>query len=181
MTTHRIRGARPDDVPEIFAMVCELAEYEKARHEVQSSEELFTEALFCDKPAVWCSILEHCPDDRGTADGGQWEIAGMAIWFRNFFTWTAKHSIYLDDLYVREQYRGLGYGKALLQHLAQICVERGYPRLDWWVLDWNPAVEFYKRIGAISMDDWTVNRLTGAPLERLAAGRFDDTGDPEAV
>ena len=93
----------------------------------------------------------------------------MAVWFRNFFTWTAKHSIYLDDLYVREQYRGLGYGKALLQHLAQICVERGYPRLDWWVLDWNPAVDFYKRIGAISMDDWTVNRLTGAPLERLAS------------
>ena len=74
----------------------------------------------------------------------------MAVWFRNFFTWTAKHSIYLDDLYVREQYRGLGYGKALLQHLAQICVERGYPRLDWWVLDWNvSAIAFYRRIGAV--------------------------------
>ena len=148
-------------------MVCELAEYEKARHEVQSSEELFTEALFCDEPGVWCSILEHRAADDADAD--EWVIAGMAIWFRNFFTWTAKHSIYLDDLYVREQYRGLGYGKALLQHLAQICVERGYPRLDWWVLDWNPAVDFYKRIGALSMDDWTVNRLTGTPLERLAA------------
>lgn len=180
MTSYRIRGARPDDAAEIFAMVCELAEYEKARHEVQSDEGLFADALFCDEPAVWCSILEHHPGDDATADDG-WLIAGMAIWFRNFFTWTAKHSIYLDDLYVREQYRGLGYGKALLQHLAQICIDRGYPRLDWWVLDWNPAVEFYKSIGALSMDDWTVNRLTGKPLERLASGRFDDTGDPEAV
>lgn len=190
MTIFRIRNATPTDVPEIFAMVCELAEYEKARHEVQSSEQLFAEALFCDEPAVWCSILEHQPaagdgDDgsggAGRSDGDEWVVAGMAIWFRNFFTWTAKHSIYLDDLYVREQYRGLGYGKALLQHLAQICIERGYPRLDWWVLDWNPAVDFYKQIGALSMDDWTVNRLTGEPLERLAAGRFDDTGDPEVV
>jgi GNAT superfamily N-acetyltransferase len=181
MTSFRIRASRHDDVPEIFGMVCELAEYEKARHEVQSSEELFAEALFCAEPAVWCSILEHHAEDGAPEDAADWEIAGMAIWFRNFFTWTAKHSIYLDDLYVRERYRGLGYGKALLQHLAQICVDRGYPRLDWWVLDWNPAVDFYKRIGAISMDDWTVNRLTGTPLERLASGQFDDTGDPEAV
>jgi GNAT superfamily N-acetyltransferase len=174
MSGYRIRGARPDDVREIFAMVCELAEYERARHEVQSSEALFTEALFCEQPAAWCSILEH-----RCADG--WVVAGMAVWFLNFFTWTAKHSIYLDDLYVREQYRGLGYGKALLQHLASICVERGYPRLDWWVLDWNPAVDFYRRIGAVPMDEWTVNRLTGPALERLARGDFDDSGDPEAV
>ncbi len=138
MTSFRIRPSVPDDVPEIFAMVCELAEYEKARHEVQSTEALFAEALFCEDPAVWATILEHHPDDGAATDAPGWEIAGMAVWFRNFFTWTAKHSIYLDDLYVREQYRGLGYGKALLQHLAQICVERGYPRLDWWVLDWNP-------------------------------------------
>jgi GNAT superfamily N-acetyltransferase len=180
MTSFRIRNAVPDDVPEIFAMVCELAEYEKSRHEVQSSEELFAEALFCAEPAVWCSILEHHPNDSASPDDG-WLIAGMAIWFRNFFTWTARHSIYLDDLYVREQYRGLGYGKALLQHLAQICIERGYPRLDWWVLDWNPAVEFYKRIGAIGMDEWTVYRLTGPALEQLASGNFNDAGDPEAV
>ena len=180
--THRIRNSRPDDVPEIFAMVCELAEYEKARHEVQSSEDLFAEALFCDDPAVWCSIVEHHDDDGATDDTDGWAVAGMAVWFRNFFTWTAKHSIYLDDLYVREQYRGLGYGKALLQHLAQICVERGYPRLDWWVLDWNvDAIGFYRRIGAIGMDEWTVQRLTGPALERLATGDFNDAGDPEAV
>ena len=181
MTTFRIRNASPDDVPEIFAMVCELAEYERARHEVQSSEDLFAEALFCEEPAVWCSILEHHPNDAASDQDDGWLIAGMAIWFLNFFTWTAKHSIYLDDLYVREQYRGLGYGKALLQHLAQICIDRGYPRLDWWVLDWNPAVEFYKRIGAIGMDEWTVHRLTGPALERLASGNFNDAGDPESV
>lgn len=183
MSTHRIRPARPDDVTEIFAMIRELAEYENSAHEVQSSEELLHASLFVEEPAVWCSILEHSNHDKrddSEAESG-WAIAGFAIWFRNFFTWTAKHSIYLDDLYVREHYRGRGYGKALLQHLAQTCVERGYPRLDWWVLDWNPAVEFYKSIGAIGMDEWTVFRLTGEPLERLARGAINDTGDPEAV
>jgi GNAT superfamily N-acetyltransferase len=174
VASFRIRPARPDDVPEIFAMVCELAEYEQARHEVQSNEELFAQALFAEQPGVWCSILEH-----RTEDG--WAVAGMAVWFLNFFTWTAKHSIYLDDLYVREQYRGRGYGRALLQHLAQICVQRGYPRLDWWVLDWNPAVDFYRQIGAVSMNDWTVHRLTGPSLERLALGVVDDAGDPESI
>jgi len=176
--THRIRPATASDVPEIFAMIRELAAYEKSEHEVQSNESLLHASLFADDPAVWCSILEH----QNIAESGDtWVVAGFAIWFRNFFTWTAKHSIYLDDLYVRERYRGQGYGKALLCHLAQICVERGYPRLDWWVLDWNPAVEFYKSIGAIGMDEWTVFRLTGEPLERLARGAINDTGDPEAV
>jgi GNAT superfamily N-acetyltransferase len=167
MPDFQIRNARPDDVPEIFAMVCELAEYERALHEVHSNQTLFAEVLFCEEPAVWCSILEH-----RDADG--WAVAGFCLWFVNFHTWTAKHSIWLDDLYVREQYRGLGYGKALLSHLASICVERGYPRLDWWVLDWNPAVEFYRRIGALSMDDFTVNRLTGEALERVARGDLND-------
>ena len=173
MTSHRIRPATRSDVPEIFAMIRELAEYENSGHEVQSNEELLQSSLFADDPAVWCSILEH-------RDNQSWVVAGFAIWFRNYFTWTAKHSIYLDDLYVREAYRGRGYGKALLQHLAQICVDRGYPRLDWWVLDWNPAVEFYKSIGAIGMDEWTVFRLTGPALNRLATGRFDNIGDPES-
>jgi len=183
--SYRIRMANPDDVPEIFSMIRELAEYEKAAHEVQSNEELLQASLFADEPAVWCSILEERePVDNGAAgvDADAWHIAGFAIWFRNFFTWTAKHSIYLDDLFVRERYRGRGYGKALLSHLAQICVDRGYPRLDWWVLDWNQsAIAFYRRIGAVGMDEWTVNRLTGPALERLAAGAFDDTGDPESV
>lgn len=152
-------------MPDIFVMICELAAYEKAAHEVQSTESLLSQSLFADDPAVWCSILEHRDVD------GPWQAAGFAIWFRNFFTWTAKHSIYLDDLYVREQYRGRGYGTALLQHLAAICVERGYPRLDWWVLDWNEdAIRFYRSIGAVGMDEWTVNRLAGPALERLARG-----------
>jgi GNAT superfamily N-acetyltransferase len=150
-------------------MIRELAEYEKSASEVQSNEELLHESLFAADPAVWCSILEH----RDSAEG-RWSVAGFAIWFRNFFTWTAKHSIYLDDLYVREQFRGRGYGKALLRHLAQVCVERGYPRLDWWVLDWNPAIDFYQSIGAVGMDDWTVFRLTGEPLERLAQSSAPD-------
>jgi GNAT superfamily N-acetyltransferase len=166
--SHRIRAATPDDVADVFAMICELAEYERSRHEVQSTPQLLHDALFADDPAVWCSVIEHVDEPAGVDAGAV--TAGFAIWFRNFFTWTAKHSIYLDDLYVRPQFRGLGYGKALLAHLAQVCVQRGYPRLDWWVLDWNPAVEFYRGIGAIGMDDWTVFRLTGEPLRRLAAG-----------
>lgn len=162
-------------------MVCELAEYERSRDQVQSTEELFRQALFADEPGVWCEILEHHDlDDADPADPA-WQIAGMALWYRNFFTWTAQHSMYLDDLFVRPQYRGLGYGQALLEHLAGICVERGWPRFDWWVLDWNPAVNFYHRIGAVPMAEWTVFRLTGDPLRRLAAGRADDEGDPEAV
>lgn len=176
MSGSRIRLAQPSDVPEVFAMICELAEFENSAHEVQSDPDLLTAALFSDEPAVWCSVLEHQDTDEGP-----WVVAGFAIWFRNFFTWTAKHSIYLDDLYVRERYRGRGYGKALLSHLASICVERGYPRLDWWVLDWNPAVEFYRSIGAVGMDDWTVFRLTGEPLHRLAAGDGSDRDDPEGL
>jgi GNAT superfamily N-acetyltransferase len=151
-------------------MIGELAEYENARDQVQSSEALLHDALFADEAAVWCSVVEHVDDAAPT---GTPVVAGFAIWFRNFFTWTAKHSVYLDDLYVKEQYRGLGYGKALLAHLAQICVERGYPRLDWWVLDWNPAVDFYRSIGAVGMDEWTVYRLSGEPLHRLTSGQFE--------
>lgn len=165
MSTHRIRPAESWDVPDIFAMICELAAYEKSAQEVQSTESLLHQSLFADDPAVWCAILEHRDAE------GSWQVAGFAIWFRNFFTWTAKHSIYLDDLYVREHYRGRGYGTALLAHLAAICVERGYPRLDWWVLDWNEeAIQFYRSIGAVGMDEWTVNRLAGPALEKLARG-----------
>jgi len=175
-TSPRLRPAEPTDVPEIFAMICELAEYEKSRHEVHSDEGLLHSALFADDPAVWAVICEHV-DESGT-----WHVAGFALWFKNFFTWTAKHSIYLDDLYVRPQYRGLGYGKALLQHLASICVANDWPRLDWWVLNWNTvARDFYDGIGAHAMDEWVVYRLTGDALSRLGAGSIDDTGDPEAV
>jgi len=159
-----LRPAEVCDVPEIFAMIKELAEYERAPQEVMSSEALLQEALFGPDPAVWVIICEHVNDDSST------EIAGFALWFKNFFTWTAKHSIYLDDLYVRPAYRGRGYGKALLAHLAAICVSNGWPRLDWWVLHWNSlARDFYDRLGATAMDEWVVYRLTGEALTRLGS------------
>jgi GNAT superfamily N-acetyltransferase len=103
------------------------------------------------------------------AEGGAARLAGMALWFLNASTWLGRHGIYLEDLYVRPQYRGRGYGQALMATLAAICVERGYARLEWWVLDWNaPAIGFYESLGARAMDEWTVHRITGAELDALA-------------
>ncbi|MFI2348671.1 GNAT family N-acetyltransferase [Streptomyces sp. NPDC019443] len=153
-----IRHATPADVPEIHRMIRELAEYEKALEEARASEEQLHEALFGERPAAFAHIAE-------TADG---EIAGYSLWFLNFSTWRGVHGIYLEDLYVRPGLRGGGYGKALLAELARICVERGYERLEWSVLDWNlSAIEFYKSLGAVSMSEWTVNRLTDDALVRL--------------
>ena len=160
-----IRAIRPDEVDELFAMVCELAEYEQSRHEVQSSAEDFRAALFGPHPQLFGLVVDCAADD------GEGTLGGFAVWYVNFSTWSGKHGIYLEDLYVRPHLRGHGYGKALLAELARICVERGYPRLEWWVLDWNtPAIDFYRSIGALSMDEWTVNRLTGDALERTARG-----------
>jgi GNAT superfamily N-acetyltransferase len=153
-----IRPATRADVPLILTMIRELAEFERSLHEVQATEELLTQNLFAEQPAVFCHIAE--------IDG---EAVGFALWFVNFSTWVGKHGIYLDDLYVRPAARGGGVGTALLQTLARICVERGYDRLDWWVLDWNEkAIGFYQSIDAIAMDEWTVQRLTGEPLRRMA-------------
>ena len=99
-------------------------------------------------------------------------LAAFALWFLNTSTWTGRHGIYLEDLYVRPQHRGLGLGRRLMSELARICLDRGYARLEWWVLDWNePAIDFYDRLGAQPMDEWTVHRMTGAALQALA-------GDP---
>jgi GNAT superfamily N-acetyltransferase len=107
---------------------------------------------------VFAHVAEH--------DG---EVVGFALWFLNFSTWAGKHGIYLEDLYVRPDMRRFGLGRALLAELARICVERGYPRLEWWVLDWNqPARAFYAALGAAEMDEWTVHRLTGPALRALA-------------
>jgi GNAT superfamily N-acetyltransferase len=153
-----VRPAVPADVPLILVMIRELAEFERSLHEVQATEDLLTGNLFADQPAVFCHIAE--------VDG---EPLGFALWFVNFSTWMGKHGIYLDDLYVRPAARGAGVGTALLKTLAAICVERGYDRLDWWVLDWNEkAIGFYRSIGAVAMDEWTVQRLTGEPLRRMA-------------
>ncbi|MEO3978379.1 GNAT family N-acetyltransferase [Streptomyces sp. CAU 1734] len=155
-----IRTAVPEDVPEIHRMVRELAEYEKALDEVRADEEQLREALFGERPAAYAHIAE-------TDDG---ETVGFALWFLNFSTWRGVHGIYLEDLYVRPERRGGGHGKALLTELARICVERGYERLEWSVLDWNlSAVEFYRSLGAVSMSEWTVNRLTDDALAKLGA------------
>jgi len=160
-----IRPAAPSDVPEIHRLVCDLAEYEKARDEVEATPEHLHRALFGPGAAAYAHVAEI--DEPG---GGK-RIAGFALWFLNFSTWTGRHGIYLEDLYVTPGLRRHGYGRALLAELARICVERGYGRLEWSVLDWNePAIRFYRSIGAVGLDEWTVQRLTGDALAELAAG-----------
>ncbi|MFE2550806.1 GNAT family N-acetyltransferase [Streptomyces sp. NPDC059355] len=153
-----IRSAVVEDVPVIHAMIRELAEYEKVPHEARATREQLREALFGERPAAFAHIAQ-------TQDG---EAVGFSVWFLNFSTWRGVHGIYLEDLYVRPGARGGGYGKALLAELARICVERGYERLEWAVLDWNlSAIDFYRSVGAVSMDEWTVNRLTDDALRKL--------------
>ncbi len=152
-----IRPARKDEAGVILQLIHDLALYEKAPHEVEATEKEIFETIFSENPKVFCDLVE--------VDG---DIAGMAIWFLNYSTWQGKHGIYLEDLFVKPEYRGRGYGKALLQHLAQICNEKGYGRFQWWVLDWNsPAIEFYRSLGAVAMDEWTVYRVSGEELKRL--------------
>lgn len=160
-----VRAAAPNDVPQILQMIKDLAEYEKEPDAVLSTSADLHEALFgsaksqVGASAAYAVVAEH--------ESG--EIMGFALWFLNYSTWLGKHGIYLEDLYVKPEHRGSGAGKALLRRLAQICVERGYGRLEWWVLDWNtPAIDFYKAKGAKAMDEWTVYRVTGAALEELA-------------
>ncbi|KJK59810.1 GNAT family N-acetyltransferase [Saccharothrix sp. ST-888] len=154
-----IRTAAVTDVPVIHAMIRELAEYEKALDEARATEEQLRDALFGEHPAVFGLIAE---------DDASGEPVGFALWFRNFSTWRGTHGIYLEDLYVRPTERGGGHGKALLTELARICVERGYSRLEWSVLDWNePSIGFYKSLGAVPMDEWTVFRLTDDALREL--------------
>jgi GNAT superfamily N-acetyltransferase len=153
-----IRPAKTTDIDEILALIYELALYEKAPEEAKATKSQIMESFFSDNPKVFCEIVE--------VDG---EIAGLAIWFLNYSTWQGKHGIYLEDLFIRPQFRGRGFGKSVLKHLAQICVDRGYGRFQWWVLDWNtPSIEFYKALGAVAMDEWTVYRVTGDALTELA-------------
>jgi GNAT superfamily N-acetyltransferase len=156
-----VRPVRPDDVPAVVALVRELADYEKALHEVALTEEQLTSALFGDSPALFGHVAE--------SDG---EVVGIALWFLNFSTWRGTHGIYLEDLYVSPQHRGAGLGRELLRTLAAVCVERGYSRLEWSVLDWNvSAIDFYKAAGAVPMDEWTVFRLTDDALTAFAEPR----------
>jgi GNAT superfamily N-acetyltransferase len=154
-----ILPATPDDVPEIVAMVHELAEYEREPQSCLLTEAQLAAALFGPAPA----LFGHVARIEGAA-------AGCALWFRNFSTWRGVHGIYLEDLFVRPQFRGHGLGRALLARLAAECVERGYGRLEWSVLDWNePSIGFYRALGAVTMDDWTTFRLDGNALTSLAS------------
>jgi GNAT superfamily N-acetyltransferase len=157
-----IRSAEPADVPSVVAMVHELAAYERAPDECHLTDAQLAEALFAPSPA----LFGHVAVPRGDGDP-----VGFALWFLNFSTWRGVHGVYLEDLYVRPSARGSGAGRALLAELASICVERGYQRLEWWVLNWNPAREFYHSIGAAAMDEWVPYRLTGEPLRALSALR----------
>ncbi len=155
-----IRRANKCDAQQILDLIKDLADYEQAPDEVRATVGNLEETIFADDPRVFCDLVD--------IDG---EVAGMAIWFLNYATWQGKHGIYLEDLFVRPKFRGQGYGKALLVHLAKICMQEGYGRLQWWVLDWNtPAIDFYKGLGAEPMDEWTVFRVSGTELDQLAKG-----------
>ena len=153
----KIRPAKREEVGEVLQLIQDLATYEKAPDQVEASKDDLLNTIFAKDPRVFCDLVE--------VDG---QIAGMAIWFLNYSTWQAKHGIYLEDLYIKPEFRARGYGKALLKHLAQICDREGYGRLQWWVLDWNsPAIEFYRSFGAEAMDEWTVYRTSGQALKDL--------------
>lgn len=163
-----IREAMPGDVPAIHDMIVELAIYEKEPDAVLATSTDLDRALFCDQPALFAHVAED----------PQQGVVGFTLWFVNYSTWLGKHGIYLEDLYVKPEHRGSGYGIALLSTLAQICIERDYGRLDWWVLDWNaPARGFYESLGADALTKWIPYRLTGQQLTELAASATNDGGN----
>ncbi|HKS58399.1 MAG TPA: GNAT family N-acetyltransferase [Steroidobacteraceae bacterium] len=158
--TIRIDPATPADVPMILQLIRELAEFERLLHEVQATEQQLTEQLFGPRPSAEVVIARI----------GE-EVAGFALFFHNFSTFLAMPGIYLEDLYVRQKFRGQGCGEALLRHLASLALERKCGRLEWSVLDWNVrAIDFYKSLGAVPMSQWTVHRVTGEALTKLGGG-----------
>jgi GNAT superfamily N-acetyltransferase len=153
-----IRPARPGEAGLVLQFVRELAEYEKLMHEVDATESMLDTALFGESPRVFC--------DFASWEG---EVVGFALWFLNFSTFSGRAGVYLEDLFVRPEHRHKGIGKALMTHLAAKCVENGWARFQWSVLDWNtPSIDFYKSLGAVLLDDWTVCRVSGQALARLA-------------
>ncbi len=161
MSDLTIRFASADDVPLILRFIRDLARYEKLEHEVVVTEEILKQTLF--GPRRYAEVL------IGEVNG---EPAGFALFFHNFSTFIGRPGIYLEDLFVRPEHRGRGFGKALLARLAQLAIERNCGRVEWAVLDWNtPAIDFYKSIGAVMMTDWRIFRLKGEPLEGLARNR----------
>jgi diamine N-acetyltransferase len=153
-----IRAAAPGDTSSIFALVRELADYERLSHQVDAGPEQIAAALFGPQPRLFCDIAE--------ADG---QAAGFAMWFLNYSSFRGRHGLYLEDLFVRPAFRGRGLGKALMRSLAKRCVDNGYVRFEWAVLDWNtPAINFYRSIGARVLDDWRICRMTDDALVQFA-------------
>jgi GNAT superfamily N-acetyltransferase len=154
-----IRAATRADVPVLVELICELADYERARDEVEIDDLMLARALFGPEPSAFARVATV--DDL---------VVGMALYYRSFSTWTGRPGIYLEDLYVRPAHRGLGVGRALLASLARLALDEGCRRLEWSVLDWNePAIAFYRSIGAVATDDWTRYRLAGPALRNFAS------------
>ncbi|WP_411286878.1 GNAT family N-acetyltransferase [Phenylobacterium sp.] len=154
-----VRVASPADASLIAGFIRDLAEYERLLHEVEVTADDLRRDLFGENPRCFCDIAEH-----------EGQPVGFALWFYNYSTFRGRAGIYLEDLFVKPEARGVGAGKALLRGLAQRCVEADLGRLEWAVLDWNaPSIAFYDSLGAGRMDDWTVRRLSGEALTRLAA------------
>jgi len=154
-----LRAARPGDEAGILRCIHALAAYEREPDAVENTAAALTATLFGADPRAFAHVVER--------NGG---IVGIAVWFLTYSTWTGRHGIWLEDLFVDEAQQGRGYGKALIASLAEVCVERGYPRLEWTVLDWNaPSIAFYRSIGAEPMSEWTTQRMTGEALRGLAA------------
>ena len=152
-----VRDAVPDDVGQVVDLVRQLARYERSEDAVQATEEDLRRALFCTSPQVFALVAE--------AEG---KVIGIAVYFVSFATWTGRHGLYLEDLFVVPEHRSRGVGRALLGSLAARALDRGCARVEWAVLDWNqPAIDFYRSLGAIANDDWTTFRLSGAALAEV--------------
>jgi GNAT superfamily N-acetyltransferase len=152
-----VRDAVPDDVGQVVDLVRQLARYERSEDAVQAAEEDLRRALFCTSPQVFALVAE--------AEG---KVIGIAVYFVSFSTWTGRHGLYLEDLFVVPEHRSRGVGRALLGSLAARALDRGCARVEWAVLDWNqPAIDFYRSLGAIANDDWTTFRLSGAALAEV--------------
>ena len=164
----RIVEAKDADVPDILRFIRELARFEKLEHEVEATEDGLRQSLFGERRYAEAVLVEE-----------EGERVGFALFFHNFSTFLGRPGLYLEDLYVRPEKRGKGYGKLLLRHLAELALARGCGRLEWWALDWNRgAIDFYRSLGAEPMSDWTVYRLAGDAMKRLAADRVAQQETP---
>lgn len=157
--TVTVRAIRPDDVPTVVRFVHELADYEREPESCLLTADQLRVALFAEHPTVFGHVAD--------VDGA---VAGTALWFVTFSTWTGRHGMHLEDLYVSPSHRRLGIARSLLARLASTCVERGWARLEWAVLDWNtPALDFYATLGSTPQDGWATHRVDGGALDDLAA------------